>query len=339
MMKRSQRSVLMIPARRNRLQQPYNYILTGELERLGWRVLEARSLRLFLPWTIDVLHLHWPEYLFRGRSRFVKGISFSIYAIFLRCLGARIVQTVHNSEPHDGFATRYERLGVYVLDSVTVAVVAHSRAVLSRAELCRPALKPQTSAVIPVPAYPFAPSPGARELVRSQLRVEAADALFIHFGLLDRRKGTLELIQSWERMEAGPQHLHVVGKPIDDGYARELRNAAISSKVSVDLRFVPEEELADLLAAADVCVMGRLSSSSATIALALSAECPVMVPSGADATELVDTFGSDWIWAYEAPISSVAVRNAMSALPGRVVGISAHLPTFTDVAAATAEMY
>jgi glycosyltransferase involved in cell wall biosynthesis len=104
-------------------------------------------------------------------------------------------------------------------------------------------------------------------------------ALFV--GLIRPYKGVDVLLDAFARLPRGSDwHLVVAGEPwrgLDAELHRKVTDLALADRVRLHLSWIPDAEMADLLALADVVVLPyRAGSQSAVAPLALSHGIPVI---------------------------------------------------------------
>ncbi len=164
---------------------------------------------------------------------------------------------------------------------VCLAVSAATAADLRR--LTR--IPPERIRVVPEGWAPgLAPRPGAAERVRARHGLVAP--YLLHVGALDRRKDPLALVAAWRAARAAgfAGELVLVGDPGRQA-PRDLGGAR-------RLGYVPEEELADLLAAAGCLVLASQTEGFGLPALeAMACGCPVAAYRASSLPEVVGEAG------------------------------------------------
>lgn len=269
---------------------PYQRLLYTEMERLGeqvsylGRLTPSRTLNLLLlPAEMAlmrargarIVHLHWVSgFALPGGNRF--GVSrrlaqhwFGLWLRTARLLSLRLVWTAHNVLPHspvfaDDAAARR------TLVSHCDLVMAHSRAAL--AGLAELGAVPRKTLLIrhgPMgpPAAMTLRAPGSGGGPRE----------FLFFGKVAEYKGIGELVAAFAGLPAGtPARLTVAGR-CDNASMRGL--LATAGNVRLRLEHVPEQEVPDVLAGADVVVLPfRRVTTSGSAELALAHARPLIVP-------------------------------------------------------------
>lgn len=294
--------VLVLPRDRN----PYQGLLYSEMQRLGAQIIylgqwtPSRTLNLLvLPLEIAarriggarLIHLHWVfAFAFPGGRRFraMRQLAYAWFLLWLRVcrlLGMHLVWTVHNVVPHTPvFADDVSARRALV--KASDLVLAHSPSAL--AELAAIGAMPGRSAVIP-----HGPIAGTRPAaVAGALTAAGRPRRFLFFGRVADYKGVEDLLAAFAAMpgDAGA-HLTVAGHCDDSRLRSRLEALARSAagRIVLRLEHVPEEEVAQVLAAADVVVLPfRRITTSGSAMLALSHGRPLIVPDLAALADLPD---------------------------------------------------
>ena len=225
----------------------------------------GRLLRCVKELDPDVVHLQWlprPEVDVR----------------WVRRLGRRrpTVLTAHDVVPRRDQALPAWRRALVLVDRV----VAHShRAVSQLKEL---GVEPERIALIPHPVFEAAAPPGPPH-----------GHTLLFFGLLRSYKGLDVLVRALPRIPHAK--LVVAGDPFDpvepvQALATEL---GVADRIEWRLGFVPENEVAELMAGAAVVVLPyRRLDSSGVLATAIGYRRPVVVSDVGSLGEIVREFGA-----------------------------------------------
>jgi glycosyltransferase involved in cell wall biosynthesis len=204
------------------------------------------------------------------------------------------VAVVHNPADHD--AGLRHRLAARSVLGRCRALFTHARILEDDLAASFPG---RPTASYPLPATGFRPLP-ERSIARRELGVpeEARVALFI--GLLRPYKGVDLLLEALARLPADSDWLLLVaGEPWGGQGAlveRLVRELGIAQRVQLRLGWVPEPDVARLLAVADVVVLPyRSGSQSAVAPLALAAGVPVLTTAVGGLKELVRHGFDAWV--------------------------------------------
>ncbi|GAA1851211.1 glycosyltransferase [Myceligenerans crystallogenes] len=256
-----------------------------------WRALAGR---------VDVLHLHWPETLFRRRDR-VRTLAASVLLVACLCAmrarGVRVVRTVHNESPHEAARGPEGRL-LRLMDRWTDELILLNRHTRFPRDL------PAT--VIPLgehaSTYADLPVPPA-----------AAGRRALYFGLVRPYKGIDALVRAFRAVPAADARLRIVGPVKDDGVLGEVRElAGGDERIEIRGGFVPDAALVREIGESRLVVLPyrRMHNSGAAL-LALSLGRPVLVPDNAVNRDLAEETGPGWVRTYEGELGAAALAAAL----------------------------
>jgi glycosyltransferase involved in cell wall biosynthesis len=276
--------ILVLPRDPN----PYQRLLYAAMQRHGARVsylgqlTPSRTLNLLLlpaemavrrAGGARVVHLHWVFGFglpgFPGSRRLAQA-WFGVWLAAIRLLGLRLVWTAHNVLPHTQvFAD--DKAARRALVRHCDLVLAHSPAALDG--LGRIGAAPRRSQIIRHGPLVLA-DPAA-------LRVPGSDTgprEFLFFGKVTDYKGVEELLAAFANLPPStPARLTIAGQ-CDDPRLRAHLMAA-GDNVRLRLEHIPEREVTDLLASADVVVLPfRQVTTSGSAELAVAHGRPLIVP-------------------------------------------------------------
>src|SRR5262245_10412560 len=186
-MSQSQRIMMLTPVATD---NPYLICLIGGLQRVAPEFVCATRvgvpLRRWLPvWRqTDVIHMHWPEYIYTrpdGSADIRRGMALLASLAGAKALRRRIVYTVHNIEPHEGRSPLAHHRLQWMLLKLTDAVHVHDgearRAIAERfGRIAR-------VYVIPHGSYrDYYPNRVTRAEARAQLGLDEATFVYLHLG-------------------------------------------------------------------------------------------------------------------------------------------------------------
>lgn len=218
----------------------------------------------------DVLHLQWL-------------VVPAIDGVFLRRLARRVplFLTVHNASlmAHSaasvvgGLGAKLQRLGQGDLLALFAGFVVHTEQ--TRAHLEKLGVAPDRIRVLAHPPLALAESE-ARPVDQPGREIR-----ILFFGSIKPYKGVDVLVRAGiELMRTTPNcRIDIVGRPFADlGAERAMVEAAgLEARIGFDLRYIPDEDLASYLAAADIVVFPyREIDASGAFALAVQAGKPVV---------------------------------------------------------------
>jgi beta-1,4-mannosyltransferase len=292
---------------------PYLHLLYSHVARCGVTAVRcpSPSLRWLLSarGEIDVLHVHWPEGLYRARRgprllrrplSWLKLARLAVRLASARLLGLRLVWTVHQVLPHER-AGMLDLAAARLLALLSDALVAHDRATAAEAERrLRPRRPPR---VVPHGSYRgvYGQRLG-REETRRRLGIPRGAFVFLVFGQLRGYKGIGPLLDAFRALPDENARLLVAGGAHDEDAALRVRAAAaVDPRIVPLLEVMPDGDVADVYAAADVAVVARADGgTSGTLVLALTLATPVVAAATGAYPELVRR-DAGWLFDPDAP--------------------------------------
>ncbi|NYD68527.1 glycosyltransferase [Agromyces atrinae] len=249
----------------------------------------------------DILHLHWPEKLYRSPRRLLRlpklALTWSALTLARR-RGTRIVRTVHNVRPHE-------------TDGVLGRALARS---IDRTTDLFITLNPHT----PVPA-------GAERIVIPHAdyverfadidRTDAVDGRILLFGHLRLYKGVAQLLEAFGAIAADDLSLRFVGKPFEASVAEQITEAETrDARISHRYGFLPDAELVDEISRASLVVLPYAQMhNSGALFVALSLGKPVLAPRSDVNESIRAEVGDAWLSLYDGPLTEGRLADAARA--------------------------
>lgn len=285
---------------------PYLVMLRDAVDAVPGVSVRTFSWRGALTRRADVFHVHWPEILVSGRSPLKALVRQALTVALVAKLAATrtpIVRTEHNLAVPEGISRRERVLLRWIERRTTLWI---------RLNDDTPARQDRPSVTIPhghyVEWYARGPRP-AREPGR---------AAFV--GFVRRYKGVEGLLRAFREVPGDERRLHVAGAPSTPELAGALEKlAADDARVSLDLRFLDDDDLVDAVRRSELVVLPyREMHNSGGVLTALSLARPVLVPDNEVNRRLADEVGHAWLHRYVGDLSAddvVMALERVAALP------------------------
>ena len=176
----------------------------------------------------DVFHVHWPEILVTGSTRFktlARQLLFVLLLLRLRLARIPWVRTQHNLELPSGISRRQRWLLLWADRWTTLRIALNDDT---------PVLPDTLAAVIPHGHY--------REWYADQVRAPRRPRTYGFVGLIRRYKNVDALLEAFARVP-GDVSLRVAGKPSSRELADTLRAlAAADPRVELSLTFLSDAD-------------------------------------------------------------------------------------------------
>ena len=227
--------------------------LVDSMNPLSWR----RAAKRVVDFGADLLVVQWWHPYFAA--------SFGAIALQARARGVQVVFVCHNVLPHE--SSPVDRILAGAAYRTAHRFVVHADAERDRlGEL----LKTPTVAVHPHPVYDLfeTEEPIDKSEARATLGIEA-ERVILFFGLIRKYKGLDLLIEAMPRIvqETGA-HLYVAGECYDEisEYEAQIERLDLAGHITLDARYVANEEVPGLMAASDVVVLPYRHATQSGIA-------------------------------------------------------------------------
>lgn len=265
-----------------------------EIVTIGW------SWQTALLGRYDVLHLHWPEVLFRRSGRIRTTLNQALFvALMLRVMMTDlvVVRTVHNPRPHES-GNWFERRLLRWSDRQTTLRIALNEAT-DRTAGGAPWV------VIAHGHYRDAYDTGGLPApIRGRL---------LYFGLVRRYKGILDLITAFGGLRDRDLSLRILGSPNSVELQTSIEAAEQSDpRIAAHLRYVDDDELVRAVGESELVVLPYTElHNSGALLLALSLDRPVLVPETATTAALAQEVGPEWVLTYRGTLDAETLRNGL----------------------------
>lgn len=283
---------------------PYAVMLSRALAQTPGLEVAHFSWREALTGDYDVFHVHWPEALPAGRGMArTAGRHGALGALIARLKVTRtpVVRTLHNIKPHQE------------VPPATAALLA----ALDRRTRVAIRLNPLTQSLPGVPVVTI-PLGHYKSWYDTSAAVPAQAGVLASIGLIRRYKGLEALIAAFVGVPDPAASLQIAGIPADQELADQLVALAASDpRITVDPRFISDDELVALVTGAELVVLpySQLHNSAAALT-ALSLDRPVLVPGNAVTDDLAQEVGQQWVQRFDGDFTTESLVAAMAAVAG-----------------------
>lgn len=311
--------ILASPAFSNEKVNPYNALLYRELERLNITVEEYRYTKAARKFS-DIVHFHWPDgYINRASlgESLVRMLCMVVMVYVLKLKGSKLVWTVHNTAPHDafhpGFSHRFMQWFILHCDGFIFMSEANKAAFYQRFLTS----SESRCAIIPHGHYRSCYPPAIDRLTaKKNLGLNAEKKVILFIGMIKPYKNIDGLMQVFNEAALEGYQLVIAGAP--DVTSPELCSTLAGLKnpnTTLFLRFIPDNELADFMSAADVVILPYKNIlNSGALLLALSYNRPVIAPHMGAVADLQNKLGLKWIYSYAGGLTASCLQHALIAL-------------------------
>jgi beta-1,4-mannosyltransferase len=338
------KSILGLPGPQHGRFNPYQSLLYGEMEKLGWSVDDYRF--RWIPRRASLVHLHWPEAKWNASSLWqslMRGILFLNECEVWRRTGCKIVWTAHNYEAHDAKRTWLSGFFWRRLHKKCDGVVFLSQSSIPRLMDVHKGLERLPHVVIEHGDYKKILNPPFDRLAaRREIGLVGNGSVVGFVGQIKAYKGVDRLITAFRDLRDPELSLLIAGKP--DGskaISRVLEDAQRTANCIVHDGFISPARLQRMVEACDLLVFPYSEIlNSGSVIYALSAGRPVLVPDVPVFRELSQYVSvTGCIHTFSGQFDAGALRSALSSNCDFTGPADIQLPSWQDIAARHAAFF
>lgn len=197
----------------------------------------------------------------------------------------KVVTIVHNAIPHE--KSKLDRILSNYFFKRTQHVVALSEAVKKDITNAYPSLP---VSLIPHPNYTHFGTSLPTNEAREKLNLPQDKKILLFFGLIRSYKGLAILLQAMQKLN-DDYHLLIAGEAYEnwDKYESIILEHNLENRISLHLRYIPDEEVRYFFSASDCCVLPYTSATqSGIIAIAHAFHLPVIASDVGGLHEFID---------------------------------------------------
>ncbi|MBI2954365.1 MAG: glycosyltransferase [Chloroflexi bacterium] len=274
---------------------PYAELLADGIRRAGCRcvVQRAFSLRWYLRCArdLDVLHLHWLEFVYAAQSTtgtIRKLISLILALLIAKMIGAKVVYTVHDVVPRTSKYPYLSWLANQVVFRVANRIHVHD--VTSRQRVVERFGRAVPIYVIPHGNY-VGVYPNSSTRIMSRLRLGLPERAFVYLflGQIHPNTGVEDLILAFTGLRDPDALLLIAGWSPDEAYGASLHDVAGGDhRVIMRHGLVDAADIQYYMKACDICVLPYPGGTTmGAVLLAFSFGKPVIAPNVDNLRDLV----------------------------------------------------
>lgn len=188
-------------------------------------------------------------------KQWLKYIRMCLVFDFIKITGKKIIWTMHNKMPHSSLNRRYKVKLMRKIARRSSAVVIHCGDSIIPLRALYKNINPDKVYLINHPSYIGNYTPSGADL-RARLNIPADSTVLMFIGAARRYKNIEALIIAFKRANVSGMTLFIAGETNDKSFAESLKKLAEGSPdIVFDDRFIPDGEIADYYAAADIAVL------------------------------------------------------------------------------------
>ncbi len=308
--------ILARPAFKNKTDNPYNWLLYTYMKDLGVDIDESSPQKLIFN-RYAIWHIHWPDLLLNNQNQvkaFIKIQALLAQMDWARYQGVKTVWTIHNLATHEQFYPKLEAWFWQAFIRRLDGYISLSKAGMEAAKKRFMHLRNIPGFVVPHGHYrgEYLDDVSSQQ-ARALLEIPDSAKVLLFFGKIRSYKNAPQLIRAFRQFSDPNTILYIVGRPEFPVLEQEIKTeAALDSRVQLHLDFVPKEKAQVFFRAADLVVLPyREILNSGSALLALSFNCPILVPLRGALGELQTQVGKEWVHTYTGDILPLQIEAAL----------------------------
>ncbi|RAM51643.1 MAG: group 1 glycosyl transferase [Hapalosiphonaceae cyanobacterium JJU2] len=310
--------IIAYPAFKTKYKNPYNWLLYTNMLSQGV-IVEEFSFHKILNNKYDIFHLHWVvETIVRHPNPlivWIRVLSMLLLIDWSKARGTRIIWTIHDENPHsilhvqiaDWFQKEFvKRIDGYINLSIKGKNIA---------EQIFPSLINKSSSIVYHGHYlNFYPNHINHSQAREKIGIFDHFKVVLFFGYIDFYKNIPHLIKIFRKLSPEDWLLVIAGKVEAPLLKEEILSVCENDlRIKLFLNYIPDAQVQFYFKAAELVILPFkeiLNSGSAL--LALSFDCPILVPNLGSMPELQSQTGEDWIKLYTGELTTEILREGLT---------------------------
>lgn len=290
----------------------YNDLLSNSLCSAGLDIMDLRHGRLMLKVgqvkSGDIVHIHWMHHAYQNENPLlfiVKSFILVLTMLYLRLKNVQLIWTIHNLYPHHVKYPSMERFMRSLICRFCNKLIVASGSIKSKV-MTEFGVPDHKLFVVKHGHYLGVYSPNGKDF-RQIYNIGKDSHVYLFMGAIKAYKGVEDLVEAFNTIKTERSYLIIAGKA-DQEMQNYLQTIRDKDRVIMDLRFIPNEEVADLINAVDVMVMPyKEITTSGTAILGLSFKKLIVMPKN---DFIDDYFREDMVVSYD-PSEGNGLKNAM----------------------------
>ncbi|WP_438349494.1 glycosyltransferase family 4 protein [Paenibacillus sp. FA6] len=290
----------------------YNDLLTDSLCEAGMDIMDLRHGKLMLKVgqvkSGDIVHIHWMHHAYQNRNLLVfilKSFIFIWTMLYLKLRNVQLVWTIHNLYPHH---VKYPRMERFIR---TIICRFCNKLIVASESIKRKVMKefnvPESKLFVVKHGHYLGVYKSKGIDFRLKYNISENAEIYLFLGAIIAYKGVEDLIEAFNTIKTKQTYLIIAGKA-DSEMESYLQQVKDTRNIILDIRFVPNDEIADLINTVDVMVMPyKEITTSGSAILGLSFQKLIVMP---DNDFIHEYFKENMVVHYD-PMSENGLGNAM----------------------------
>jgi beta-1,4-mannosyltransferase len=345
--------VLAWPAYSTKSNNPYNFLIYSEIEKMGHQVYEFDfNLKSIIEFSFSrkymIFHIHWPSNILTWSTALQARRRLGMFYIFLKIIkisGKKVVWTVHNLQSHESEHPQLQQRLYKMLYRHVDGFISLNKNGLEYIKESSPDKKRQKFCYIPHPHYKgYYQNDLTRAEARSKLGITEEKKVFLFLGQIRRYKNVTGLITAFKALNLPDKLLLIAGKVHDEMQEEMARENKNNGNIIIHDIFIDDAELQIYFNSADLVVNPYTNIfNSGSVFLNMSFNKPTLAPAIGAFPEIQREIGDKYIKLYQDEMisSSALYKSMQEALEEKETLSDTDLSVFSSdqIAAETLKFY
>lgn len=238
---------------------------------------------------VQAVHIHWLPPLLdnllwsRRRTRVLAKLGlFAADILLCRAMGKRVVWTIHNLVSHESSNPIAETKARRILLRLCHAAITHSPEAKAEVQKTLNLDYGRKMHVIPHGHYldDYIFNPDSYKNLRNRIGITEDNFVILFFGNIRPYKGLEDLLDAFSKVDRPEARLVIAGRPFSDDLKTRVEEATRRDpRITADLTFIPDEDVASYFHLADVVLLPfRRTLTSGSVILAMGFGKTLILP-------------------------------------------------------------
>lgn len=300
---------------------PYNWLLNKNLEKHQLTIIPYTHNKV-LTEDYDVWHMHWPaENVIRKSfiQSFIRFIGFFVLLSLAKLKKAKIIWTAHNFKLHDSLHPLLEKLFWKFFPSFVDGYIIHSEYANNILREKHKKLSDTKFSIIYHGHYKeWYPNNIGKSEAKRLLNIDEDYFVFLFLGSIRPYKNIDLLLEAFTNLDGGKHKLIIAGKSNSEKLNQFILTYSNSnSNIIYDRKWIEDDEFQLYFNASDLAVLPYNIPSSGMALLALSFECPILMPSNPMLVEYKEIISDNLIYLYQEKLDQSVLKDIKDKLNGK----------------------
>jgi glycosyltransferase involved in cell wall biosynthesis len=290
-------------------ENPYTNMVAAAVEQGGNMAVQLRDTKFFpirraCQSGVDLIHMFWPSNFYHSSTWLGTLLKRVMFADGLNCLGRiPLIYSADNLYPHDSDSPDFEKRQIQKIVNQADGIIVASKA--AQEIFSKSYHTPETTKFFVVPHCNYIgkyKDTISRDQARIKLGIGSQEKVMLSLGRINKYKGLGLLSKAFFAADVKDAHLLIAGScnhpEIIEEINRNNKPESAQAKMTIDARFIPDDEIQVYMRAADCVVLSYddVPMNPGSVILAMSFGLPVCC---VDTGSVAEILGPRCLFSYQ----------------------------------------